>query len=322
VIILPFVYSAHVGVIGGGLWGLALAAAAARSKTKVYLHSRRDLKGRLPDGVEQVPDIAHLAKRSRLIVLTVPSGVVDEVARTLGDSIDGRHLVVHGIRGLASNEMEPISHVIRRETPARRLGALGGPVLSEDLIDGKPSVLVCGSHYPEVNAAIISAFGSPVLRVYDTNDLIGVEWASALVGCLAVGIGYAQALGLNAGILATVTTRAVEEAARIAAAAGGNERTLLGIAGYGDLLASISQADRPEVVLGRALAQGRSLEQAIGDAKLRVEAVDLIPRIATWSEQRGVRAPIFRALRDGMLAGRAPDALVSELMAAPPQKAS
>jgi glycerol-3-phosphate dehydrogenase (NAD(P)+) len=235
--------------------------------------------------------------------------------------------MVHGIRGLGhgrhpqdADELEPLSDVLRRETPARRMGALGGPVLAEDLFANKPSVLVCGSTYPEVNDAVTAAFGSPTLRVYATSDLRGVEWASALVGCLAIAVGYAKASGLNAGLVAALISRGVEEAARIAHAAGGEERTLLGLAGYGDLLASIAQDERPEVVVGRELARGRSAEQAMVSAKLRVEAVHLIPRISRWCHAHSVAAPIFDAIANGVLRSSSPEQIVHELMTTPLQR--
>ena len=97
-----------------------------------------------------------------------------------------------------------------------------------------------------------------MLRLYATPDLLGLEWASALVGCLAIGVGYARGVGLGPGLLAAVITRAVEEGARMAAAAGGDDRTLLGLAGYGDLLASIAQTERPEVLVGRGAREGQA----------------------------------------------------------------
>ena len=314
-------YSGSVAVIGGGAWGLALSAAATRTGTAAFIHSRRPLKDHLPKGVEQLTELADVAKRARVIVLATPSEVAREVAKRLGDVVDGRHLLVHGVRGLEGEALTAISQVLREETPARRVGALGGPVLSEDLLAGKPSVLVCGSHFPEVNEAITRAFGSATLRVYATSDLTGLEWASALVGCLAIGVGYAQELGINAGLVAALISRGVEEAGRVAAAAGGQERTLLGLAGYGDLLASISQSERPEVLVGAALARGKTVEEAVKVAKLRVEAVDLLPRIASWIEERGVTAPIFRALAGSLLtSSRSPEAIIHELMTSPIQK--
>jgi glycerol-3-phosphate dehydrogenase (NAD(P)+) len=168
-----------------------------------------------------------------------------------------------------------------------------------------------------VNRALQQAFGSPTLRLYATDDLLGLEWASALVGCLAIGVGYARGVGLGPGLLAAVITRGVEEAARLAAAAGGSERTLLGLAGYGDLLASIAQTDRPEVLLGEALAAGKTLAEALAQGSQRVEAVELTGRVVAWAEASGIRAPVFGALARGILRGRATDALVHELMTGP-----
>jgi glycerol-3-phosphate dehydrogenase (NAD(P)+) len=160
-------------------------------------------------------------------------------------------------------------------------------------------------------------FSSPTLRLSTTSDLLGLEWASALVGCLAIAVGYARGARLGPGLLAAVITRAVEEAASIAAAAGGEERTLLGLAGYGDLLASIAQTERPEVLLGEALAAGKTLEQALAGAGQRVEAVDLVARVVAWAARSGVEAPVFAVLSHGILAGGSRDALIAEFMAGP-----
>jgi glycerol-3-phosphate dehydrogenase (NAD(P)+) len=315
-----------VGVIGGGAWGLALAAAAARTGGTTLLLSRRARNHgsrESPAGVELVPDGGELADRARLIVLAVPSLVARDVVRTLGPHLDGHHFIVHGVRGLVwrpedgsgrPGQLETISDIVRDESPVRRIGALGGPALASDLLAARPSVMVCGSRYPEVIVALRSAFEGPMVRLYATSDLLGLEWASALVGCLAIGVGYARGVGLGPGLLAAVITRAVEEGARLAAAAGGDDRTLLGLAGYGDLLASIAQTERPEVLVGEALAKGKPLEQALADVKQRVEAVELTARVVAWAEARGVSAPLFGTLARSVLSGRTSEALVRELM--------
>lgn len=309
-----------MGVLGGGTWGRALATAISRTHRPALLYSRRGPGSvRVPSGVQVVDSVEELGRRARLIILAVPSDVLRDVSRELGEAIDGRHLLVHAIRGLRREDLTPLSEIVRHETPARRVGALGGPVLANELGDGRPSVLVSGSHYPEVNEAVSDAFSSEVVRVYTTADLHGLELASALMGCLAVGVGYAQRIGIGPGIIATLITRGVEEAARIAAAAGGRERTLLGLAGYGDLLAAIGQQDRPEIVFGAALAEGRSVEEALSTAKLRVEAAELIPRVAAFSEARGLSAPILQGLALRLRGPIAPDDLVQKLMASPRQ---
>lgn len=306
-----------VAIIGGGAWGVALAAAAARAEAEVVLQTRRELEGTLPKGVRVVRDPKESAAHARLIVLAVPSSACREVARELGNHLDGSHYVVHGVRGLEGDDLQTVADVIRDETPARRTGALGGPALAHDLLVGLPSVLVVGSRYPEVSECVTATFGSRTLRIYPTDDLRGLEWASALVGCLTIAVGYAQAVNSSPGLIAALISRAIGEASRIAAAAGGEEKTLLGLAGYGDLLASITQSERPEVMVGRALGKGKDRDEAAKSAPLRTEALELIPRVARWAEAHGVRAPIFRALAAGVVDGKKADSILLELMTAP-----
>lgn len=304
-----------VSVVGGGPWGLALAAAASRACT-VQIVSRRELAVGLPPSVLHVRDLERV-KDTQIVMLAAPSSVARDVARALAPHLDGGHYVVHGVRGLEGDAMNTISDIVRAETAAHRVGAIGGPALADDLLAGRPSVLVCGARFPEVTRAISEAFSSPMLRVYSTKDLKGLEWASALVGCLAILIGAVERLGLGSAIVAALICRSIGEASRLAAEAGGEERTLLGLAGYGDLLASITQHDRPEVVFGRALARGVTKDQALAEATLRVEAVDLIPRVCAWAKARGVRAPIFNALEAGIKAGLSTADLLQRLMTLP-----
>ncbi len=283
----------RVGVIGGGPWGVALARAAARAGSQVTLMSRRAEKdGRLIQVTDSYQEIA----KNRFLVVAVPSDVVRDVAHALGNHVDGAHMVVHGIRGLGRERLETISDIFREETPVRKLGALGGPVQVDELHTGTASAIVVGSYYPEVNAIVTKSFSGPWLRVYATSDLRGLEWASAMVGCMAVGVGFAEAAGAGPGLLAALISRAVHDAGRIAVLAGAEEPTIYGLGGYGDLLSSIRQGSRPEVVLGRALAAGKSIPEAVEEAKLRVEAVALIPRIVAFAKQKGVQAPAFEGL--------------------------
>jgi glycerol-3-phosphate dehydrogenase (NAD(P)+) len=305
--------SIGVGIVGGGPWGVALARAAARSGASVTLHTRR---APMKDGrlIHITTDYSEVAK-NRLLILAIPSNVAREVARALGDFIDGSHFVVHGVRGLAIGDLSTISDILREETPARRLGALGGPVQADELHQGTASALVVGSHYPEVIQAVSQAMSGPWLRVYSTPDLRGLEWASAMVGCMSVGVGFAKAAGAGPGLLAALISRAVHDAGRIAVLAGAEEQTMYGLGGYGDLLASIALEHRPEVVLGRALGSGQSLDDAKKEAELRVEAVELIPRVLAFAKKHGVVAPAFEGL-GRMLDGQRGEEILGKFFAA------
>jgi len=192
------------------------------------------------------------------------------------------------------------------------VGALGGPALADDLIEGRPSVLAVASRYPEVTDAVRSALQGPLMRVSVSHDLVGLEWSSALNGALFVALGYARAIGVSPALLGGFLTRGLHEAARIAVAAGADERSLFGVAGVGDLLAAMSQYDRPECQLGAALAEGATLAEAQARSSLRVEAATLVPRVVAFAKEHRLDAAIFTAIeavfsgrvtREAMLAG-------------------
>jgi glycerol-3-phosphate dehydrogenase (NAD(P)+) len=304
----------RVGVLGGGPWGLSLARAARRAGSLATLYSRRHNHGSLA-AVRVTSELSVLAESS-LIIVAVPSKLARTIARDLGDHLTGAHLLVHGIRGLTGDDLQTISQILREETPVRRLGALGGPVQASELNEGRPSAMVVGSEFADVTDAVRKALNSDWLHIHCTPDLVGLEWASSLVGCLSIGVGYVQARSdVSPGLLAALISRAVDEAAAIAQAAGANERTFYGLSGYGDLLASMALPDRPEVVLGRELAGGATLEAAQEAAKLRIEAIGLVPRVTRFARARGVKCPIFDALADILAGSASAEAVVRALFA-------
>lgn len=306
-----------MGVLGAGRWGVALACAARRTGAEVLVHSRREVEAEAVAAakIEVTPDLRALATRCGLILIAVPSDVVRDVARALGDVIDGSHLLVHGVRGLSGEGLIPISEVIREETPCRRVGALGGPAVADDLIAGRPGVIAVASRYPEVTRAVSTALGSPTLRVSVTHDLTGLEWASALNGCLFVALGFARALGVSPGLLAGILTRGLAEATRLAVAAGAEEKTFQGIVGVGDVMAAMGLDERPEVRLGALVAQGIPLDDAQSRVGTRVEAVTLLPRLAAFARERRVEATLFGAIGAALHDALSVETLYERLMA-------
>ncbi len=303
-----------VGVLGGGRWGFALAKAVQTAGHPVLVCTRREGTDGVP-GVAVTTEVRDLGAQCTLILLAVPSSVARPVAALLGDVVDGSHMVVHGVRGLSDEGLLPLSEIVRQETPVRRVGALGGPVIVEDLMRANPAVIAVGSRYPEVLEALRNALSSPVLRVSETSDLTGLEWASALVGALMVALGYARVAGVSAGLLAGLMTRGLHEATRIGVAAGADEHTFWSVAGYGDLMAAMGRMDRPEVKFGEALATGDDAAHARNGTETRIEAVELVPRVVAFARERGLAVPVFSALEQVLL-GHADKALVTTALMA------
>jgi len=193
----------EVAVVGAGRWGTALGAAAARNGHAVTLWSPRKGLANVAgcSRTEHLRDIAN----KRVIIFTVAPEHARQMARDMAPFVGPEAVILHAVRGLTDDPVATIGDVIQQETCVRRIGALGGPVLVSELEEGAPTLFVCGSPFPEVNALAKELLGSKATRVATTPDRRGVEWSSALVACLALGVGYVQGAGFGPGLVSAVT---------------------------------------------------------------------------------------------------------------------
>lgn len=311
--------SPPIGVVGGGSFGQSLARAAVRVGQRVILWSRQERRIDGGDALVTTTQLPELA-RAELVFFAVPSPHVTALADELGHYLDGSHLLVHVSRGLLGPDLGTVSEVLGSRTPCRRVGALAGPLVAKNLAEGHPGGAIIGSAFPEVIEAVTDAIGGPRLRVYGTDDVVGVEVASALVGLVALALGYAVRLGMEPGTLAVLATRGLAEATRVGEARGGLPRTFAGLAGAGDLIAAVAGDGRPEMEFGKALAEGLDLRAAAERAGAYVEGAALAAHVAAFGRRRGIQAPLSIGIAKLMAGEISAEQLAEALMARPAKR--
>lgn len=316
-----------LGIVGAGPFGTALGNLVARAGRRVLVwskdadvvsaindtHTNPRLSGvSLSDRMHATDDPARFADTARFIVVAVSSTDVRARLHTLGDYLDGQHLVVHAIGALASPGDTLVSRVIVEETPALRIGALAGPALWRDLVEGTSASMVIASRFSEViheGRRLLSV--PPALRLYTGKDLIGVELASALAGAYTLAVAVCDGLEMGPGLRATLITRAVAEASRLGKAAGADERTFAGLAGLGNLLVRTQTEHSSGYLAGRALARGDSSPTASEGVRAALAGVRLADRL-------GVRVPVLSAVAavlSGTMSPRAAAAAAADTVA-------
>jgi len=299
--------SGSYGVLGGGAFGRAIATCAARRGNDVILVTRRGDADEIP-GVSVAHDTTALVDTD-LVFVCVPSHAIESAADELAEALDGRHRLVHVSRGLAGDSLRTLSTVLRDRTPCRRVGALAGPLVADALARNAPGGAVVGTRFPEITAAVRDAIAGENLRVYETDDVVGVEVASACVGVLSLALGCADALAVGPSALATIATRGIAEAARVGDSFGANRATFGGLAGMGDLIAVVAGDDRPEFRIGQLVARGTSVEAATREIGSNIESITLVARLVAYAKKANVTTPIFDAVAAVLDGGRPGDAL-------------
>lgn len=320
-----------VTVVGAGSWGTALAVHLARVGHRVQLWARdTDLVTEMADrraNAVYLPDITFPESLSptaslpealvgaELIVLAVPSHGLRQVLRHGTAHVDRGAVVLSATKGLEDGSLLRMSQVVRDEwSHVDEIAVLSGPSFAMELARSLPTVVVVASTNEGAVRHVQEEFRSGAMRLYASNDVVGVELGGALKNVIAIAAGVVEGLGLGHNALAALITRGLAEISRLAVAAGGGRETLAGLAGMGDLvLTCTGQLSRNRHV-GLELARGRTLAEIVAGMKMVAEGVKTTQAALALGARLGVELPIAAQV-EALLAGRvAPAAAVADLM--------
>jgi glycerol-3-phosphate dehydrogenase (NAD(P)+) len=319
----------HIGVLGAGAWGTALANVAARGGARVSLWARdpaavtamavsresRRLPGfRLDDRVVPTSSIAE-AVAADAVLLAVPAQESRGVAM-LAAAVRAGTPVVACAKGIERGTRKFMTEVIAECLPQAVPAILSGPGFAEDVVRGLPTAVTLAAQDETVAQALARAVSSPTFRPYRSTDVRGVEIGGAAKNVLAIAAGVVAGRKLGTGALAALTTRGFAELARFGRAFGARSETLTGLSGLGDLILTCLSPQSRNFSLGLALCHGHTVEEAHRDGRL-AEGMFTASVLVEMANEREVEMPIASAVA-AMLDGRmGVDAAIESLLTRP-----
>ena len=319
-----------VTVIGAGSWGTAIANSLAGNGHDVYVWSYtkeeadelntyreniRFLKGhKLRDNITITTDMDLACKDSRLIACTVPSFATRQTARSLAKCLTGDQIVVNLSKGLEDGSCKRLSEVYQEELPDNKIAVLSGPTHAEEIIVDLPSTLVVATADSSVALFVQDVFMNKNLRVYTSEDVIGVELGGALKNIIALCAGISDGLGYKDNTKAALMTRGLMEITRMGVKLGANFNTFLGLSGVGDLIVTCTSMNSRNRRAGILIGQGKSLKQAQDEIKMVIEGANTVKAARKLAVENEISMPIVEEAYQILVNGKDPREAVMDLM--------
>jgi glycerol-3-phosphate dehydrogenase len=307
----------RAAVIGAGGWGTTLAVSLGRAGYEVDLGCRtqdqtellratRVNEHYLPGVV--LPDSVNVVKASQLelgghdlICLAVPARALPGLLAAHGERIPRRAGLLVLSKGLVPPLGTLPSAFAAERCRARAIAVLGGPTHASDALTDAACVVI-GSvdrAFAKQLGVVFSAVG---IDVSISSDVTGVE----LAGCakdVAV-LAAAAAAGAGPNVAGAAAGNVFAEVDALARAHGARPETFAGLAGAGDLVATVVAAGSRNRRAGELISQGvppHRIAPMLGHA---VEAVDSVPLLASFARDASVKTPAIdnlAALVEGRL---------------------
>ena len=330
-----------IAVLGAGAWGTAIALSAAshpdnqvvlwaRDAAQAQLMAQHRENTRYLPGIPfpaslQVSDCAPvqlnaLAQAQDLVIIASPMSGLAGILSVIRDMRVPVAWLCKGFEAQADAGPGLMGHEVQQKVaPGLLSGVLSGPSFAQEVARSQPTALVAASTYSAVRDALVQAFHSPSLRVYANDDVVGVEVGGAVKNVLAIATGLCDGLALGANARAALITRGLTEISRLGLALGARPETFMGLSGLGDLVLTATGDLSRNRRVGLALAQGKTLAQAVQELGHVAEGVYCARTVLQRANSLGVDMPITACvvqLLDGALR---PEQAVAQLMGRDPK---
>lgn len=338
-------------ILGAGAWGTALAVSAARSRNAGLARHQVTLWARSEVHVQALH--AERANTRYLPNITLPDtlNLQGGAEKTLTQAVSGQDLIILATPVLAARSMllalrqvdvpvvwlskgfespanaqaasalvpSPaglmVHEVQAQVAPDLKAGVFSGPSFALEVARGLPTALVAASAHASVREALVAAFHGPSLRVYASDDLVGVEVGGAVKNVMAIAAGLCDGLGLGMNARAALITRGLAEMTRLGVALGARAESFTGLSGMGDLVLTATGDLSRNRKVGLLLAQGNTLNEILASLGHVAEGVHCARTVVQRAANLGVDMPIAQcvvALLDGRIKAAEAVALLME----------
>jgi len=294
-----------IGVIGAGGWGTTLANLLASKGYKVKLwayekevvrdiNEKREnskfLKGiKLSSNLKATNVLEEAYTDKEILVSAVPSGFLRGVFKQISVSKDT--IVVSVTKGLEDITFKRMSEILEEELNAK-VAALSGPNHAEEVSRKIPTATVIASKL-DVLDKLKDVFETDYFRVYPHEDIIGIEICGAVKNITAIAVGVCAGLKLGDNAKASIITLGLTEMNNVGRVFGAKRKTVYGLAGVGDLIATCTSKLSRNRFVGEKIALGMDFLDIKKEMNGQVaEGVKTAKAVYDLSVKEGIDLPL------------------------------
>ena len=323
---------AKVVIVGSGAFGSALSIVFSDTDNEVWLYGRdRDIIQEIKRkrrNFEYLPGASfnrsivatnNLQKALSdvdIIILAVPAEAYKEVLNKITPHIqpNKKLVVITTAKGFVKEGLlfEIVENTFEKAGIQIDVAVLSGPNFAGDIARGLPMATTIASRDLKVSYNIACLLGSENFRFYPSDDLIGVYYCGGLKNIYVIGGGVVEARGQGASVASFYIVRILAEMRRLIKHFGGQEKTVLTLAGVGDIVMCCQNMASRNMAFGYNMARwGVVMAGQLGGGRL-VEGFNSLINAYTLFED--LDCPIIHGIHQLACEKKTVEAVVEELL--------
>ena len=319
----------RIAVLGDGGWGTTLSLLLADKGFRVCLwgafpgyidevrRSRENTKFlpgfKIPENVLLTSSLKDVLKAADILVLAVPAQHLRSVLKRLKrEGAAGKKFVIVG-KGIETASLKTLSQILREILGNVPVAVVSGPNIAREVALKVPGAASVASNDSKFSSQVREIFETKTFRLFETQDVLGVELGGALKNVIAIGSGIAEGMGYGDNTRAVFFARGVAEMARMGKVMGAKRETFMGLSGLGDLATTSISPQSRNHRLGIEIGKGGKLEQILKQSEMVVEGVETARSVRRLAVKYKVAMPICEAVYKILFKNEDPRHLIDAL---------
>ena len=257
------------------------------------------------------------AKAADLVIVATPSFAVRDSVKLLAGLLPAEVPVGCVAKGLETDTYKTLSDVIGEELNRNPNVIISGPSHAEEVARGCATTVVAASRSRWAAELVQDTLMNETLRIYTSDDVLGVELGGAVKNVIALAAGILDGLGAGDNTKAALMTRGIAEISRLGVALGAKSETFSGLSGIGDLIVTCSSMHSRNRRCGILIGKGVRAADAIAEIGMTVEGYPCAKAAYELSRKHKIYMPIVTEAYRVLYEGKTPAEVVADLMGRP-----
>ena len=316
----------NISILGTGAYGLALAMMFHKNKHNIKMwtkfeeekerivkdhENKKVLPGvKIPEDIYISNDFKEVVTGAELIVIAVPAGFVDDVSYELSKYYNKEQYVLLASKGIEQDTCSFVADIFRRHVKTRRYAVVSGPSFAVDIVTNCPIGLTLAGEHKKTRTLVKKALESDSIKLRETRDIIGVQICGSIKNVIAIAAGMLDGMGYPESTQAMFIVESLHDMKELISKLGGDRKTILSYAGFGDLLLTATSTKSRNFTFGRLLGSKKDKKE-IDDyvANTTIEGLYTIQSIYKLLKNKKVKIPIINLIYDIIEGKKKVDAL-------------
>ena len=303
----------HIGILGAGAMGTALAAQWSSSNHDVTLwdirpsivkeineqHTNRLYfpHKHLPNALTATSILAQAASLP-IVIVAIPSNAMINVLKKARPFICRQAVMINVAKGLDAatglRMQELYDRVLNIQKNTVTYATVSGPSMAHEIITKAPTAMSLGCMSKKIGCNVSNILSTSTLKFEPSTDVVGIELGGILKNVYAIAAGMCDGMKMGYNTKSWLMTHAYQEMRLWMKVFGAKQETLDGLSGIGDfIVTAMSPKGRNRMLGERICVEGHCRFIKEINFGQTVEGLWSTKTLARYKRRFKLRLPLF-----------------------------